>query len=98
MEICRIPSVSIKRLSWTSSTYLEERWFYGGNTRSRGIVQEVDFLTGQANVTEFFQYVVSSGNGFSETDIDAMENRYHRSAASYSCRFRFSFVYAINKL
>ena len=56
----------MRRLSWTSSTYLGQGQFYSGKTSSRGLVQEVHLLTSQANITEFFQYVVSSENGFSE--------------------------------
>ena len=56
----------MRRLSWTSSTYLGRSHFDKVKANSHGTVQEVDLLTNQANVTEFFQYIVSSGSGFSE--------------------------------
>jgi hypothetical protein len=55
--------------------YLRRAELYDGNTEHCRIVQEVDFLTGQADITEFFQYVMSSRNGFSETEVNAREEQ-----------------------
>ena len=49
---------------------------------TREIVQEVNLLTSQAHVTEFFQDAVSSGSRFSKLEADAGRERFHRSAAS----------------
>ena len=48
-------------------------WFYGGRASSHGTIQEVHLLTAQANIAKFFQYVMSSGSGFSKMEADVGE-------------------------
>jgi hypothetical protein len=77
--------------------YLRGAQFCGEKGNSRGIAQEIHLPTSQAGITEFFQYVVRSGNRFNKVEVDARGEQNYRSAASYSCRCRFSFVYAMNR-
>ena len=51
-------------------------------SNSCGNVQEVHLLTGQTDVAELFQYVVSSGIGFSKMEAMRGGGGCYRSAAS----------------
>ena len=73
MEIRYILSVSIRRLSWTSSTYLERGQFNRGKADSRGNAQVVHLLTNHPDITEIFQYPMSPDSGFSEMNVTQRE-------------------------